>query len=53
LPFFPYSPLFRADSQSIWYRIADPRIEELFATLHSLFCRPADAHRPARARGKR
>ncbi len=31
---------FRRDSQTIWYRIADPRIEELFATLHRLFCRP-------------
>ena len=29
----------RRDSQTIWYRIADPRIEELFATLHGLFCR--------------
>ena len=31
---------FRRDSQTLWYRIADPRIEELFATLHRLFCRP-------------
>ena len=30
----------RRDSQTIWYRIADPRIEELFATLHGLFCHP-------------
>ena len=29
---------FRRDSQTIWYRIADPRIEELFSTLHRLFC---------------
>lgn len=29
----------RRDSQTIWYRIADPRIEELFSTLHRLFCR--------------
>lgn len=29
----------RRDSQMIWYRIADPRIESLFATLHALFCR--------------
>ena len=33
----------RRDSQTIWYRIADPRIEELFATLHGLFCRPQGA----------
>jgi ArsR family transcriptional regulator, virulence genes transcriptional regulator len=30
---------FRRDAQTIWYRIADPRIEKLFATLHDLFCR--------------
>ena len=32
---------FRRDAQTLWYRIADPRIEQLFATLHSLFCTPA------------
>lgn len=32
---------FRRESQTLWYRIADQRIEELFATLHRLFCRPA------------
>jgi len=30
---------FRRESQTIWYRIADKRIEQLFATLHDLFCR--------------
>ena len=30
---------FRRDGQTLWYRIADPRLEELFATLHRLFCR--------------
>lgn len=30
---------FRRESQTVWYRIADPRIERLFATLHELFCR--------------
>jgi ArsR family transcriptional regulator, virulence genes transcriptional regulator len=30
---------FRRESQTLWYRIADPRIEQLFATLHHLFCR--------------
>ncbi len=29
----------RRDGQTLWYRIADPRVEELFATLHRLFCR--------------
>ena len=32
---------FRRDSHTIWYRIADRRVEELFATLHRLFCKPA------------
>src|SRR3990170_6844429 len=27
---------FRRDSQTLWYRIADPRIENLLATLHAL-----------------
>ena len=46
----------RRDSQTVWYRIADPRIEELFATLHGLFCRPKHegnvAARQARKPGK-
>ncbi len=29
---------FRRESQTLWYRIADPRVERLFATLHALFC---------------
>ena len=37
---------FRRESQTLWYRIADPRIEELFASLHAIFCRK-------RGRGKR
>jgi ArsR family transcriptional regulator len=32
---------FRRESQTLWYRIADPRIEQLFFTLHALFCQPA------------
>jgi ArsR family transcriptional regulator len=31
---------FQRDSQTLWYRIADPRIERLFATLHELYCKP-------------
>ena len=31
---------YRRESQTLWYRIADPRIEPLFATLYSLYCRP-------------
>lgn len=30
---------FRRESQTIWYRIADPRIATLLATLHRLYCR--------------
>lgn len=36
---------FRRESQTIWYRIADPRIQQLFATLHRLFCRKAKRRR--------
>jgi ArsR family transcriptional regulator len=39
----------RRESQVIWYRIADPRIEQLFASLHRLFCRSSDASGPASA----
>lgn len=30
---------FRRDAQTLWYRIADPRVETLLATLHRLYCR--------------
>ena len=36
---------FRRESQTLWYRIADPRIEQLFATLRRLFCAPTKAKR--------
>ena len=39
---------FRRDSQTLWYRIADPRIEELFSMLHGLFCRPKHDRKTAR-----
>lgn len=32
---------FRRDSQTLWYRIVDPRIEQLMAELHRLYCRSA------------
>ncbi len=32
---------FRRDSQTLWYRISDPRIEKLLATLHRLYCNGA------------
>lgn len=31
---------FRREGQTLWYRIADPRIEGLLNTLYDLFCRP-------------
>lgn len=30
---------FRREGQSLWYRIADPRIEDLLASLERVFCR--------------
>ncbi|MDA9435898.1 ArsR/SmtB family transcription factor [Bradyrhizobium sp. CCBAU 51627] len=30
----------RRDAQTMWYRLADPRVEELVSTLHRLFCGP-------------
>ncbi|MBN9556960.1 MAG: winged helix-turn-helix transcriptional regulator [Alphaproteobacteria bacterium] len=30
---------FRRESQTIWYRIGDPRIETLFGTLYQLYCK--------------
>ena len=33
----------RRESQTIWYRIADPRIEQLLAPLYGLFCREQEA----------
>ena len=33
---------YRRESQTLWYRIADPRIEELLATLHKLYCKPSN-----------
>jgi ArsR family transcriptional regulator len=36
----------RRESQTIWYRIADPRIEDLFATLYRLFCEQAKERPP-------
>jgi ArsR family transcriptional regulator, virulence genes transcriptional regulator len=29
---------FRRESQTLWYRIVDPRIEQLLAVLHDLVC---------------
>ena len=46
---------FRRDSQTLWYRISDPRVEELFVALHGLFCRPhsnGTRHAPAAKRRK-
>lgn len=29
---------YRRESQTLWYRIADVRLEQLFATFHRLYC---------------
>jgi len=29
---------FRRDGQTLWYRLADPKIKELIITLHRLYC---------------
>jgi len=39
---------YRRDSQTLWYRIADPRIEQLMAQLHAIFCpAPEKVGRPS------
>ena len=38
---------FRREGQTLWYRIADPRIEELIATLYKFYCRPGSARSAA------
>ncbi|KMS59002.1 transcriptional regulator [Sphingobium baderi LL03] len=30
---------FRRESQTLWYRIADPRTEQLLASLYTIFCK--------------
>ena len=30
---------FRRESQTLWYRIADPRVEMLLGTLYQLYCK--------------
>ncbi|MGO4525829.1 ArsR/SmtB family transcription factor [Microvirga sp. 2MCAF35] len=37
----------RRESQTIWYRIADPRIEQLFGVLYELYCKQAKMGKPA------
>jgi ArsR family transcriptional regulator, virulence genes transcriptional regulator len=36
---------YRRDSQTLWYRIADARIEQLFVALHQVFCTPSKPRR--------
>ena len=44
---------YRRDSQTLWYRISDARIEKLFVTLHGLFCRPRKGKNASRVASKR
>ena len=32
---------YRRESQTLWYRLADPRIETLLSSLYATFCAPA------------
>ncbi len=34
---------YRRDGQTLWYRIADARIDRLLGILHDVFCKPKDA----------
>ena len=36
---------FCRESQTVWYRIADPRIEQHFATLYGLYCKQRGARK--------
>jgi ArsR family transcriptional regulator len=40
---------FRRESQTIWYRVADPRVEQLMATLYALFCQQAKTSKSRRS----
>lgn len=42
---------FRRDGQTLWYRLADPRIESLLAALYATFCAPSPEPAPG-ATGK-
>ncbi|HEX7075408.1 MAG TPA: metalloregulator ArsR/SmtB family transcription factor [Hyphomicrobiaceae bacterium] len=35
---------YRREGQTLWYRIADPRIERLLATLYDLYCPSSKAN---------
>ena len=39
----------RRDAQTIWYRVADPKIETLLGHLQQLFCPPEPAKSKARS----
>ncbi len=40
---------YRRDSQTLWYRIADRRIEDLIAQLHRIYCADSDVPDPRSA----
>lgn len=48
--------VYRRDAQTLWYRIADPRVADLLDTLHRLYCADvtgvAKAGRPRRRGGR-
>ena len=43
---------YRRDSQTLWYRVADPRTETLLGHLQQLYCPPEPRQRKARTATK-
>lgn len=35
----------RRDGQTIFYRIADPRVDDVIAALHGIFCKPSKRYK--------
>lgn len=42
---------YRRESQTLWYRLADPRVETLLSALYAAFCAPAAGHAAPAATG--
>jgi ArsR family transcriptional regulator, virulence genes transcriptional regulator len=41
---------YRRESQTLWYRIADPRTETLLGHLQQLYCPPGQSAQPGRSK---
>ena len=42
----------RRDAQTIYYRLADPKVERMMGTLYELFCAPQAVSSRTKSRGK-